>query len=287
MAGLGATYGIFVLTAGGQRVDQTAFDGSHLGRTRLWSLAHSVLEVVSVGFVVAVLVATVAIALVRRRWLVTLQVAVVLAGANLCTQVLKKFLLARPDLGVDGEFGIPPANTLPSGHTTVAAAATIAVVLVVPRRWRAGVALLGALYVAATGVSTLVGGWHRPSDVVAALFVTLAVVGLAIALIPEAEPMWPARAATPGRVGRLGPSERTVVGLLGLGAVGTGGLAALALSRTWSRVGSSPVYDDLVTHTELGRRALLTAYGGGALGVVAVTCAAFALLVILLPRTRR
>lgn len=286
VVGLAVTYYVFVLTVGGQRVDETAFYGSNLGRTRLWSLAHSVLEVVSVGFVVAVLVATVAIALVRRRWLLTLQVAVVLAGANLCTQVLKKFLLARPDLGISGELGIPAVNTLPSGHTTVAAAATIAVVLVVPRRLRAGVALLGALYVALTGVSTLVGGWHRPSDVVAGLLVTLAVAGLAIALIPEVEPMWRSPSAAT-RTGRLSPAERTVVAVLTLGTVGAGAVAATALARTWSRVGSNPAFDDIATRADLGRRALLTAYGGGALGVVAVTCAVFAVLVVLLPRTRR
>src|SRR5699024_5623195 len=149
LAGMAATYYVFVLTAAGQRVDQTAYEGSHLGRSRLTQLARPVLEVVSVGFVAAVLIATIIVALLRRRWLLTLQVVLVLGGANLATQLLKKAVLPRPDLGVMGEFGVPTANSLPSGHTTVAAAAMIAVLLVVPRRIRGIVTLGGAAYVAA------------------------------------------------------------------------------------------------------------------------------------------
>lgn len=268
-----ATYYAFVLTAGGQRVDQTAHDGSQYGRSRLTQLARPVLEVVSVGFVVVVLLATITVALLRRRWLLTLQVAFVLGGANLATQLLKKFILPRPDLGVSGEFGIPTTNSLPSGHTTVAAAAMIAILLVVPRRLRGVTTIAGAAYVAATGVSTLIGGWHRPSDVVAAVLLTFACGALAVAAAPQSQ-----RVAPPATL------ERGPAAAMGVGAGATGLAAVWALTTTWSAVGGNGGLDSAAQRAELGRTTLLTAYAGGALGVIATTCLCAAVLVLLLPR---
>ena len=143
------------------------------------AVAEPVLDVVSVGFIVAVLVAAMVIAVLRRRWSLALQVAVLMVGANLTTQVLKKFVLDRPDLGVEADYG----NTLPSGHTTAAASVSAALLLVVPPRVRPWAAVLGAGYTTATGISTLVGQWHRPSDVVAAVLVVLAWTAIACALV--------------------------------------------------------------------------------------------------------
>lgn len=280
-AAAGLTYYVFVLTAAGQRVDQTAHDGSEFGRGRLTQLARPVLEVVSVGFIVAVLAATITVAFLRRRWRLTLQVAIVLGGANLATQILKKVLLPRPDLGVRGEFGIPADNSLPSGHTTVAAAAMIAVLLVVPRRMRGAVAIGGVAYVAATGVSTLIGGWHRPSDVVAAVFLTFAVGALAIALVPEPQPVWS------GEMARDGVGERGPAAALALGAALAGLASAWALVSTWSSVAGDVGFDTAAERAELGRTVLLTAYAGGALAVIAATCACAAFLLLLLPRGER
>jgi len=217
-AAVWATWRVFVGTYEGQLVDQAAFEGADLERNRLWRLAEPVLDVISVPFIAAVLVVAVVIALVRRRWLLATQVALLIAGANLTGQILKKSVLARPDL----EVGDRLANSLPSGHTIAATSCAVALVLVVPRRWRAATAVAGALYAAGTGVSTLVGKWHRPADVVAGLLVVL------------------------------------------------GALAGLALERTLQAVRAVP---DQHHSTGLESRTdLLTAYGGGALGVVAVTC---------------
>ena len=257
---------VFVTTTTGRLVDEAALEGAELGRNRLWQLAEPVLEVISLPFIAGVLVATMLLAVIRRRVGLAIQVAVLMGGANLTTQVLKLGVLPRPDLGL----GDMLRNTLPSGHTTAAASVAAALVLVVPRRVRPTAAVLGALYTAATGVSTLVGRWHRPSDAIAAILVVLAWAGVATAV------------GTRLAGGRDDHHHHTaaVAGLLLLGAVSSGALAGLALQRTVAGL------DEGLTSTA----ERLTAYGGGALGVVSVTCLAFGLLLVLVriaePRPR-
>jgi len=166
-------------TVWGQQLDENALAGSTFGKGTLWKVGEPVLDVVSNSFVVLALGGAILISLLRRRWGLAAQVAVLVAGANLTTQILKHQVLERADLGVLTER---PGNSLPSGHTTVAASVSIALLLVVPRRARPVVALLGAVYTALTGVSTLVGGWHRPSDVIAALLVVLVWTALVLGL---------------------------------------------------------------------------------------------------------
>ena len=139
--------------------------------------------------------------------------------------------------------------------------------LVVPRRLRPTAALLGAAYTAATGISTLVGRWHRPSDVVAAVLVVLAWAGAAHAIGRRAAVVPP---------GGRSRASNVVAGTLLLGALGTSAVAALALQRSLASL-DDPAGDGLTSRAEL-----LTAYGGGALGVAAVACLAFALLLLML-----
>jgi membrane-associated phospholipid phosphatase len=274
--GVWLTWRVFVQTYTGQRVDQVVFEGARFGQGRLWQVAEPVLDVVSVPSIALVLLAAVLIATVRRRWELAVQVAVLMGGANLTTQVLKHLVLDRPALGLS----VPDTNTLPSGHTTAAASVSAALVLVVPPRVRPWAALLGAGYTAATGVSTLVGRWHRPSDVVAAVLVVLAWSGLACALSaltgPGRRPAHrpgeaPVDLSATAAVAVVGTSARgatrLTAGMLVLTSLAAGVPAALALRGTWS------LPDAPATDTEL-----LTGYVGGALGVVAVVCLSFAVL---------
>ena len=259
--GVWLVWRFFVGTAAGQRVDDLAFDGATHGQGRLWQVAEPVLDVVSVAFVVAGVGVAMLVAVLRRRWVLALQVAVLVAGANVTTQVLKHGILDRPEL-LDGWTG---PNTLPSGHTTVAASVSVALLLVTPRAWRAVVALLGAAYTGATGVSTLVGQWHRPSDVVAAVLVVLAWGALVCALTP---------ASSTDELRREGesysaPASYVIAGLLLLGSLAgavVSGATLVGLVRSGDPVPLSPD---------------LTAYAAGALGVLAVTAAAFAVLLLL------
>jgi len=161
------TWQLFVNTRFGQTFDNAAFQASYRVKDDLWMLAEPVLDVVSVVFIAVAIVVVMIIALLRKKWMLALQVAVLIAGANVTTQVLKKMVLDRPDFDV--VWG--PYNTLPSGHTTVAASVSAALLLVVPRGWRPITALAAVVYSSATGLSTMVGQWHRPSDVIAAILV--------------------------------------------------------------------------------------------------------------------
>src|SRR5690606_5589184 len=89
-AGMWATWQVFVVHETGQRLDQAAFEGAHYGRTRLWQLAEPVLEVVSIPFLVVVLVGAAVVAVLRKRWALGFQAALIIAGSNVSTQVLKK-----------------------------------------------------------------------------------------------------------------------------------------------------------------------------------------------------
>lgn len=268
-SGVVGCWRLFVGTEHGQSVDQAALEGAHIGQTTLWQVAEPVLDMVSVGFIVVAVLACGTIALIRRRWSLAIAATVVLGGANISTQVLKKLVWDRPDWGHG-----PDLNTLPSGHTTAAASVAVAVLLVVPPRARPWVAVLGAGYAGATGISTLVGQWHRPSDVVAALLVVL-VWGALACLVPAVgvrEHRVTPTAAVPvvsrHPVGRTG--DRVAIVLLLLISLGAGITGALGLVSTWHA--ADPLAD---------RASLLTAYGGGALGIVAVAALSFAVLVAL------
>lgn len=203
-------------TVRGQQLDESALAGTTFGQGTLWKFGEPVLDVVSNSFVVLALGGAILISLMRRRWGLAAQVVALVAGANLTTQILKHQVLERAELGVLTER---PGNSLPSGHTTVAASVSIALLLVVPRRMRPAVALLGATYTALTGVSTLVGGWHRPSDVVAALLVVLVWTALVLALTPATGVD---RFARHSEVGTTVATTLLAVGTVAAGALGAG-----------------------------------------------------------------
>jgi membrane-associated phospholipid phosphatase len=257
--GVWAVWRVFVLSRTGQQLDEAAFAGAEHGQSRLLVVAEPVLSVISIPFIAVVLLSAMLLAVLRRRVLLAVQVAVLVGGANLTTQLLKHALLVRPDLGVGDRL----SNALPSGHTTAAASVSAALLFVLPRRFRPAAAVVGVLYTVATGISTLVGRWHRPSDAVAAVLVVLAWAGIASALGGRT---WVA-ARVPAPRGEL-----TVAWGLVLAAVVTGVGAAFAL-----RNGLEAVRQE----APLERADLLTAYSGGGLGVLSVTCLAFGVLLLL------
>ncbi|MCK5891688.1 MAG: phosphatase PAP2 family protein [Aeromicrobium sp.] len=156
-------------TAGGQDLDQSAMNTVTAGRdTQLAVL--SVLGYVSIAAVAIVAAVAVLLALLRGEVRLAVAALVVIGGANLTTQVLKHVVLERAEFA----GGIVAHNSLPSGHTTVIAAALGALCLVSPAWLRPVVLTAGSFAVALTGASTVVAGWHRPADVLAAVLVCLA-----------------------------------------------------------------------------------------------------------------
>ncbi|RII43710.1 phosphatase PAP2 family protein [Galactobacter valiniphilus] len=159
----------FVMTVRGQWVDEQAlvdaqrFLTADTAQAASLSWLNQLPEVVGLACAAGLVIC----AVVRRDVVVPLLAALAAGLAMIATQLLKHGLLSRPDLGVSEAWG----NSFPSGHTTVAAAATVALVLAAPARARAVLAFLGAVASAATGAATVIMGWHRPSDVVGAFLV--------------------------------------------------------------------------------------------------------------------
>ena len=161
---------VFVGTRPGQRLDNAALSGRVVQHPRTAERSSRLLRTISVGSLAFFGGAIIAVALARGRWHLALAAGAVILGANVTTQVFKT-LVHRPDL-VDSPF--IAFNTLPSGHSTVAASLAAALVLVVPVRRRPLAATFGGLYAGGIAAMTLAAGWHRPSDAVSAF----AVVGI-------------------------------------------------------------------------------------------------------------
>lgn len=164
-------WAVLVVSHTGQLMEQTALTGSRIGARFASGYARTLLHVVSIPAVIAMAVIVFLLALWRGSRRRALWAAGTIAATNASAQLLKHTLLWRPDFGLSQRWDA--ANTLPSGHTAVAASTAVALVLVVGARWRSLTAWVGALLAAAMGYSTLVCQWHRPGDVMAALLLAV------------------------------------------------------------------------------------------------------------------
>jgi len=96
---------------------------------------------------------------------------VVVAGANLTTQLLKTTLEHARHKAFEHGIELPWPNSFPSGHTTAAASIAVALLLVTPAAHRRAAALAGGALVAIVGLCVVVLRWHYPSDVLGGLLV--------------------------------------------------------------------------------------------------------------------
>lgn len=132
---------------------------------------------VNLGDVAALLVMLAAVCAIglsfgRRREV--LAAAVVVAGANVTTQVLKSVLEHVRSKAFERGWELPWPDSFPSGHTTAAASIAVALLLVVPAGHRLLAAAVGAALTTAVALAVVILGWHYPSDVLGALLVVAA-----------------------------------------------------------------------------------------------------------------
>ncbi|MEA2058851.1 MAG: phosphatase PAP2 family protein [Actinomycetota bacterium] len=224
-----AVYLMFVRTRWGQTVDDAALAGRVLQPADIISDAWELLDVISVATLGLASMILMGIAVVRNRILLALATGVMILGANMTTQVLKKIVLTRPDLDAGTQA---LQNNFPSGHATVAMSVAVALVLVVPSRFRWLAALLGTVYAVATGVAVVSGGWHRPSETVGAWFVVGAWTAFVLALLAAARRVPVMR--------EIRTSIALVLAMYAVGAFGAGivSLVGLAAADAWYREGT-------------------------------------------------
>lgn len=184
-----------VRTNAGQAYDTIAWQGFSTeipAASAAEAALHESLVVKGISAVLAL--AAIVIAAVRRRFALLVQLVVYLAVGLACARWLKP-ALERP---VFSPLRPNPANSAPSGHMLVAMCCTIALVMAVPRAWRALTSALGFVYCGALGLALVAGQWHRPTDVVMAALIAggLALVTMAFSIGSGLDPL-PTRRESP------------------------------------------------------------------------------------------
>lgn len=153
-------------TPSGRAHDLAAYRGRHDAGASLHQVDAAVLA--SVEIVTAAAAALVVLLVLTRRWRSAVPFAAV-GAALVSTEAMKAVL---PHATATG--WVLGSGSFPSGHTTLAAAVSLAALHAAPVSWRQH--LIGPLtaWTVLVATATITLGWHRPSDVVAALVVALA-----------------------------------------------------------------------------------------------------------------
>jgi membrane-associated phospholipid phosphatase len=161
-----------------EAIDQRTFDGFlGLSRPATAGRAAQFSHLADPGPFALFAAALVLVALLRRRVRTAVVVAVILAGSNVSTQLLKP-ALAKPEV-----FPGVETATWPSGHATAAMALVLCLVLVAPVRLRPAAAALGGLFALAVVYSILILGHHEPSDILGGFLMAGAWTGLGVAAL--------------------------------------------------------------------------------------------------------
>ncbi|MCX5065552.1 phosphatase PAP2 family protein [Micromonospora lupini] len=227
---------LFVWTDQGQWIDglllpRAERGGGYEQASDLIGPAETVLATFGSPTLLAVLLgAVLAVGLLGRRLLAgvagvgTVLCAVATAGAV-------KSALPRPDFAIEGSTS---HNSFPSGHVAVATALVLAFLLVVPgwaRRW---LVVPGAAGVSVIGAATMIAGWHRFSDVLGGVLLSVALFCLAAAALTVRRG---GDASQPRATPVVGRAWRAVgegaVGLIVLGWVVRVLVPGLAASLPW------------------------------------------------------
>lgn len=173
-------YLVAVRTAAGHKLDDRIFE-------LLYSMAPPGAVAVMTWFargvvivVLALLVAVLAVAALRRRAWRAVVASILMVGLTaVATTFLRDDVLTRPRFG-DETFA---ENSLPSTHVSVACALVVVVVVMWPPRrpwWLVNAACVVVLLAA---LGNVLGQAHRFSDVVASVLLVGAMSGLSLALM--------------------------------------------------------------------------------------------------------
>jgi membrane-associated phospholipid phosphatase len=204
---------------------------------------------------VYLVVAVIAVALVRGRPWLALAAAAIVLGSNVTTELLKHLLASpRPGWLFPSGYSPLPPDSWPSGHSTAAMSLVLSAVLVSPGRLRPAVAALGGALAVGVGYSVLATGMHYPSDVLGGYLVA-ATWGLGTVAGLLAADGW--------RLGSRRTSVESVSIWAALGAPGAVLLAAFVLCA--GLLISRP--DDVVSYARAHEAFVFGAVGIAALGL--------------------
>ena len=168
-------YVIFVRLPIGQRWDDRALLGGLLASEDARKALTAALHGIRISTLILMVALLLVIGLLRHRFAIALLATLGFGGAVVSAEVLKR-VLPRRDLAPELNAYVDNGNidTYPGGHSTIAMAFALALILVTSPRYRAPVAVAAMLWAAAVPVATLAAGWHRPSDVLGGIALGLA-----------------------------------------------------------------------------------------------------------------
>jgi membrane-associated phospholipid phosphatase len=179
------TYVAFVYSQGGQHWENAAMRQSwHIADTTTSVLADKYLRYVTSAFLLLGLFLILIIGLARKRYALTIAAIGTVLASFLGTEILKYFILDRPNL-VDTDNPRLLSNTFPSGHTTIAMSFAVGLIIIVPYRFRPIIAFLTYAATATVGSFTVIASWHRPSDTFGANFLVLGCACLTITILAK------------------------------------------------------------------------------------------------------
>ncbi|MFT8704943.1 phosphatase PAP2 family protein [Bifidobacterium aquikefiricola] len=131
---------------------------------------------IDVAIVAVCVVIAVAVNIVRRRWVLLIQLAV-FAVVSFAIASTLKHVLPRPFLVNVTSL---TSNSAPSGHTLLAGTGAVILVCAVPRVWRAVAAIVGCAFTVLVALSVVEAQWHRPADPLMSLLI---IAGLACIML--------------------------------------------------------------------------------------------------------
>ncbi|MEU7034699.1 phosphatase PAP2 family protein [Streptomyces sp. NPDC046237] len=189
---MAVVYAGLVLTATGQRWENAVLAGRFTDETLAAAHeANSTLQHITVYSLAVALLVLTGIGMLRRRYTLTVTALGLVAVSLFLAEVLRRLLLARPDL-VEAPAHLMH-NSFPSGHTAIAMSVMFGLVLVVPYRARGIAVGVCVLWATAVGAYTVAAGWHRPSDAIGADLLVLALACGLLAVLARRGKVAPAR----------------------------------------------------------------------------------------------
>ncbi len=169
VAAFSLVYWFAIQTITGRQLADAALRGALITQPRAASAVEATLDVITVTALIAAAGAIAVVALIRMRRTSGLVAVGVLLAANVSGQLLKSYILPRPDLGL-AESAPATLNSLPSGHTTAAFSIGVAALFVVPALLRWATAIVGIAFSSTVAIATMSAGWHRVEDTLASFF---------------------------------------------------------------------------------------------------------------------
>lgn len=174
-----ATYFLAVRTYLGQYLENAALLGAQQETPVEVTNALSSLNSITVTSLAIAVIVVVVIGVIRQSWRLAVSGGLVIILSAGTTEVLKQYVLPRPDLAdIYVQNG---TSSFPSGHSAIAMSILIALLIVIPYRWRGLTMLIMVTWALGIGEATVTARWHRLSDTLGADMIVL-MIGAGVAL---------------------------------------------------------------------------------------------------------